>query len=80
MQRRDSKNVAARQKPAVGVIRLDTGALRQLQPDLADDAAERGSLRPHLVVVVIAILFLIYIAVAAWLVSEMPEMPPKPPG
>jgi hypothetical protein len=61
-----------RTETPVGVIRPDTGALKTLPRDFTDDGDEQGPLRPHLVVVVITLLFLLYIGVVAWYVSQMP--------
>ena len=52
-----------------GVLRPETGTLR-LPSDLED--APPNSLVPHKVVVVIAMLWLLFIAIIIWFVANMP--------
>ncbi len=55
---------------ANGIMRPDTGALR-MPSDLSDDD-KRRSLLPNKVVLVITLLALLFIAIIAWFVSQMP--------
>jgi hypothetical protein len=64
---------AAEEHPRAGVLRLDSEGWRLPEALAEAGETESNGLKPGRVVSVIAILALVFIAIMAWFVSQMPE-------
>src|SRR5262245_35566548 len=64
---------AAEEPPRAGVLRLDSKGWRLPEALAEAGETELDGLRPGRVVSVIAILAVVFIAIMAWFVSQMPE-------
>ena len=64
---------AAEEPPSAGVLRLDSEEWRLPEALVEAGETESNGLKPGLVVSAIAILAVVFIAIMAWFVSQMPE-------
>jgi hypothetical protein len=64
---------AAEEPPRSGVLRLDSEAWRLPEALAEAGETESNGLKPGRVMSVIAILAVVFIAIMAWFVSQMPE-------
>jgi len=64
---------AAEEPPRAGVLRFDSEGWRLPEALAEAGEAESNGLKPGWVVSVIAILAVVFIAIIAWFVSQMPE-------
>jgi hypothetical protein len=64
---------AAEEPPRAGVLRLDADGWRLPEALAEAGETESNGLKPGWVVSLIAILAVVFIAIMAWFVSQMPE-------
>ena len=70
---RKESQAAAEEPPRAGVLRFDSEGWRLPEALAEAGETESNGLKPGWVVSVIAILAVVFIAIMAWFVSQMPE-------